>query len=138
MSVGSNIDVVRSAYESFGSGNIPGLLETMSDDIKWTVPDIENASFSGPRQGKDALTEFFKLLAEEEDITRFEPLEFIAQDEKVVVIGETAATVRATGNSYETDWVHVMHLRDGRIAEFQEFFDTAAATRAFQKAATAS
>jgi ketosteroid isomerase-like protein len=137
MSAGSNIDVVRSAYEKFGSGNIPELLELMSDEINWTVPAIENARFSGPRQGKDSVNEFFQLLAEEEDFRRFEPLEFIAQDDKVVVLGETAATVKASGNEYETDWVHVFHLRDGKIAEFQEFFDSAAATRAFQKAATA-
>jgi ketosteroid isomerase-like protein len=74
-------------------------------------------------------------LTEAENITRFEPLEFIAEGDKVVVLGESAATVNATGKSYETDWVHVFHLQDGKVTEFVEFFDNAAANRAFQRTA---
>jgi ketosteroid isomerase-like protein len=53
------------------------------------------------------------------------------------VLGESAATVKSTGKSYETEWVHVFHLHDGKVTEFKEFFDNAAATRAFQKSTAA-
>lgn len=137
MNVESNTQLIQRSYEQFGTGDIDGLLKTMADDIKWNVPEIENAAFAGSRNGLDAVRQFFTQLQEGEEITRFEPLEFIAQDDKVVVLGESAATVRSTGRSYETDWVHVFHLRDGKVIEFTEFFDNAAATRAFQKATTA-
>lgn len=137
MSETVNTDIVRKGYEAFGSGDIEALLALFTDDIRWSVPEIENAPFAGSRQGKGSVAEFFKQLSEAEDITRFEPLEFIAQNDKVVVLGESAATVKDTGRSYETDWVHVFTVRDGQVAEFTEFFDNAAATRAFQKTAAA-
>ena len=133
----NNTEIVQSAYECFGKGDIPGLITKLSDDIEWSVPEIENAAFAGSRTGKDAVGEFFTQLVEAEDMTRFEPLEFIAEGDKVVVLGESEATVRSTGKSYQTDWVHVFHVHDGKIKEFQEFFDNAAATRAFQKMAAA-
>ena len=137
MSEITNVEIIQQAYEKFGSGDVPGLLALMAADIRWTVPEIENALFAGSRNGVEKVGEFFKELNEAEDITRFEPLEFIAQNDRVVVLGESAATVRITGQSYETNWVHIFSVRDGKVTEFTEFFDNAAATRAFQKTAAA-
>lgn len=137
MSVENNIAIVQEGYEKFGTGDIPGLIRLFGDDADWTVPAIEGSPHGGGYKGPDGLAKFFTLLAEAEDITRFEPLEFVAQNDKVVVLGELAATVRSTGKSYETAWVHVFHLRDGKIVEFNELYDTAAAEKAFRKSATA-
>lgn len=137
MSETTNVQIIQQAYEKFGAGDVPGILELLAADIKWTVPQIENAPFGGSREGVERVAEFFKELSESENITRFEPLEFIAQNNRVVVLGESAATVLDTGRSYETDWVHVFSVRDGKVTEFTEFFDNAAATRAFQKTAVA-
>ncbi len=133
----NNTEIVQKGYACFGSGDIPGLLELFSPDINWTIPEIENAAFAGSRQGKAAVAEFFSLLTEGEDITHFAPTEFIADGDKVVVLGETTATVRSTGRTYSTDWVHIFTVKDGTITNFLEFFDNAAATRAFTKTAAA-
>ena len=133
----TNTEIVQKGYQCFGTGDIPGLLALFAEDIEWSVPEIENAAFAGNRSGTDAVAKFFTELNEAEDITRFEPLEFIAEGDKVVVLGESEATVRSTGKTYQTDWVHVFHVHDGKVKEFQEFFDNAAATRAFQKTAAA-
>ncbi|MGB7070906.1 MAG: nuclear transport factor 2 family protein [Pyrinomonadaceae bacterium] len=133
----SNLRIVQQCYEKFGSGDILGLLSNLSGDIKWLTPAVENSPMAGQRSGLAQVSEFFDLLGKTLDISRFEQLEFVAQDEKVVVLGEFAATVKPTGRSYESEWVHVFHLRDGKITSFQEFFDNAAATRAFQKSVTA-
>ena len=133
----TNTEIVQKGYECFGTGDIPGLLTLFAEDIEWTVPEIENAAFAGNRSGTDAVARFFTELTDAEEITRFEPLEFIAEGDKVVVLGESEATVKATGKTYQTDWVHVFHVHDGKVKEFQEFFDNAAATRAFQKTAAA-
>jgi ketosteroid isomerase-like protein len=36
-----------------------------------------------------------------------------------------------TGKVYESDFVHLVTLADGRVTKFQEFFDTYAAGEAF-------
>ncbi len=137
MNEAANTQTIRECYEKFGSGDIPGLLELFSEDIDWTVPEIENAPFAGSRHGRESVGEFFSLLAVAEDITDFEPRQYIAQDDKVVVLGRSTATVRSTGRHYSTEWVHVCTVKDGKMTGFHEFFDNAAATRAFQKATTA-
>ncbi len=133
----SNLQIVQDAYGKFGSGDIAGLIGLCSDDVHWQVPEIENASFGGKRRGHEEVSEFFGLLATEEEITHFEPMEFLVADDKVVVLGISAATVRETGKSYHTEWVHIFTVKEGEIVSFVEFFDNAAATRAFQKTATA-
>ena len=133
----TNLEIVRSGYEKFGSGDISGLLALFTSDIKWSVPEIENAPFGGLRRGTEEVARFFQELSSAEDITSFEPHEFIAQNDRVVVLGRSEVTVRETNRDYATDWVHVFRLKDGKVTEFLEFFDNAAATRAFQKTAAA-
>ena len=137
MNEAANIELVQEGYAKFGDGDIPGLLSLFWDGIRWQTPKVENAPFTGDRSGLDSVKEFFAQLIDAEEFTRFEPLEFIAQDDKVVVLGEFAGTVKATGRSYETEWVHLFHVRDGKIVEFKEFLDSAAMTKAFQKSAGA-
>ena len=133
----TNLEIVRSGYEKFGSGDVPGLLELFTSDIKWSVPEVENAPFGGLRHGTEQVADFFQQLSSAEEITGFEPREFIAQNDRVVVLGRSEVTVRDTGRNYATDWVHVFRLKDGKVTEFLEFFDNAAATRAFQKTVAA-
>ena len=61
----------------------------------------------------------------------------IAQGDKVVVLGRSEAKVKSTGRMAATDWVHVFTVRDQKVTNFTELFDSAAVTRAYQKAATA-
>lgn len=133
----NNTEIAQDAYAKFGSGDIPGLLSLLSDDVHWQTPEIENASFGGKRRGHEAVGNFFAALVAEEDITDFKPLEFMADSDKVVVLGTSTSTVRETGKTYTTEWVHIFTVKDGKIVSFVEFFDNAAATRAFQKSVTA-
>jgi uncharacterized protein len=132
-----NIETVKRGYEAFNSGDIPALLDLFAEDITWRAPRIEGAPYTGSYDGREAVGEFFSTLDEAEEFSNFEPREFIAQDEKVVVLGSMTATVKDTNREYSSDWVHIFTMRDGKVAGFLEFFDNAAASKAFQKAATA-
>jgi hypothetical protein len=58
-----------------------------SKDVSWaTTPDIENVPFSGKRQRRDEVGDFFSTLAKLMDAPSFEPGEYITQGDKVVVI----------------------------------------------------
>jgi uncharacterized protein len=132
-----NLEVVKQGYEHFGSGDIEGLLSLFDEKISWTTPNVEGAPHTGARTGRNEVATFFEQLAETEEFTRFEPNEFIAQNDKVVVLGESESTVKDTGRSFTTPWVHIFTLRDGKITGFLEFFDNALASKAFQKELTA-
>jgi uncharacterized protein len=130
----ANTQTVRELYRHFASGNVHDLLKLCSPDVNLTVPEVENSPFTASWQGRDSLKTFLGLVSETEDFNDFEPLDFIAQGDRVVVLGRMTATVRATGRHYSTDWVHVFTIKGGKMTAFHEYYDTAAALRAFQKA----
>lgn len=132
-----NTQIVKQGYERFGSGDIDGLLELFSEDIHWKTPDINGSPFTSEIHGKDNVRDFFGLLVETEEFTNFEPKEFITEGNKVVVLGRSAGNVTTTGRNFETDWVHIFTVKDGKVTGFLEFFDTAVMERAYQRTATA-
>ncbi len=132
MSEQENTKVVQQAYENFKSGNIPALLNLISDEIKWQVPEIKNVPFAGKRHGREQTAQFFAIVAEAQEAQQFEPREYIAQGDKVVALGHYRWRVKATGRVFEADWTHVFTVRGGRIVSFQEYTDTAVAAAAYR------
>ena len=90
--------------------------------------------FFGPRKGREETAEFFRSLGEAQDVLTFNPREFVAQGDKVVALGDYSWHVKATGREFGSDWVHVWTVTDGKLSGFQEYTDTAAASKAHQKA----
>jgi len=131
-----NLDVVRRGYEAFGSGDIPGLLRLLHHDVSWVTPGPADLPTAGIRNGHEAVREFFASLMSIGDILRFEPRDFIARGDKVIVIGDDTTRVKATGNSVEFRWVHIFELRDGKVASFDERGDVSALVAELRAAQT--
>jgi ketosteroid isomerase-like protein len=72
------------------------------------------------------------MLASLEEVRSFEPHEFIAQRDKVVVLGHYVWQVKANGRTFESDFAHVFTVRGGQIAAFHEYTDSAAVAKAFR------
>ncbi|MBV9865451.1 MAG: nuclear transport factor 2 family protein [Abitibacteriaceae bacterium] len=122
--------LVQQAYQNFKTGDIPALLNLLTDEVQWHLPDIENVPFSGRRQGRAKVAEFFSLLASQQEVLQFEPREFVAQGDKVVALGYYWWRAKATGREYGGDFAHVFTVQDGRVSHFHEYMDTAAAAHA--------
>lgn len=132
MNAQDNKRIVIEGYQLFQAGDIPHLLERYHDDALWIEPDAEYVPFAGRHNGKAEIAQFFQTLDAEAQALRFEPKEFIAEGDKVVVIGEATWLCKQTGRSYDSPWVHVFSMRDGKVARFESFQDTAAGERAFR------
>jgi uncharacterized protein len=134
MSERNNTAIAQQAYDNFKKGDIQALLNLMSDDIIWELPEIEDVPIAGSRSGRDAVGEFFAMMARDQDVIVFEPREFVAEGDKVVALGHYQWRVRDTDREFATDFVHVFTIRNGKIVAFREHFDTAAVASAYQKA----
>jgi len=132
MNAQENKQRVMEGYQKFQNGDIPGLLEMYQDDALWIEPESEHIPFSGKRTGKAAIAGFFQELDRAAQPLRFVPKDFIAEGDKVVVTGESTWQVRNTGRTYDSPWVHVFTLRDGKVARFEDYHDTAASERAYR------
>ncbi len=122
----TNLDVVRRGYDAFGRGDIKALLELLDDTITWVSPGPPELATSGRRTGREAVAEFFTTVNEVFEIQRFEPREFIVQGDRVVVLGDETAQVRATGKVIDIDWAHAFTLRNGKVVALHEYLDTSA------------
>ena len=131
-----NTEIVRQAYAAFGSGNIPALLELVDDDIEWhaVIGAAPHVPTAGKRHGKQAVAEFFRVLSQTVEFSRFEPREFIAQGDQVVVLGSYEGRAKATGRTFAEEWAMVDTIRNGKIVRFREYVNTAAMNAAFEAA----
>ena len=127
-----NVELIQQCYADYGAGDFDHLLGCMQPDIDWEVARVPGVDFSGKRKGCDQVREFFRLTGEQQTIRTFAPHEFIAQGDKVVVLGHGAWTVKATGLDFESDWVDVFTLKEGKIVAFREFLDVHGAVEAYQ------
>jgi ketosteroid isomerase-like protein len=132
MNAQQNIELVRQAYAAYGRGAVDEVLACMSAQIEWEIPGPAALSFTGKRRGADQVAEYFGQADEHLAVREFTPREFIAQGDKVVVLGHGAWTAKDTGQDFESDWVHIFTIQDGRIAVFREFMDAHIAAEAFQ------
>jgi ketosteroid isomerase-like protein len=131
MSEQTNVAVVQQAYEAFGRGDIPGVLDLLTDDVVWTLQGPSTIPFAGTHRGREGIAEFFSLVGEALEFEQFEPREVVAQGDTVVVLGYERSFAKATGSPLEQEWVHVYTLRDSKIATGRFFEDTAAEMVAF-------
>jgi ketosteroid isomerase-like protein len=130
VSAEENARLVQGAYEAFGRGEIEALAELMTD-VEWVNPgDPEDNPNAGTFKGKEAVLGWFGGLAATRDYTKFEPREFIAQNDKVVCLVYAEATVRDTGRAFVSHEAQVWTFRDGKLTRFQNYLDTAAADAA--------
>jgi ketosteroid isomerase-like protein len=123
MSEQENVDVVRTGYEAFGRGDIIGLLAQLDPHVEWLTPGPADLPTAGQRRGHDAVGEFFQTLSGLLDVERFEPKQFVAQGDMVIVIGDDTSRVKATGTRLEFRFVHAFTVRNGKVVRFEEFLD---------------
>ncbi|PTT94577.1 ketosteroid isomerase, partial [Pseudomonas sp. HMWF005] len=64
--------------------------------------------------------------------TSTEPREFIAQEDRVLVVGFAKGKIKASNKTFEDDWIFAITVRDGRLTKIREYIDTQALARASQ------
>jgi ketosteroid isomerase-like protein len=132
-----NKAIVEQAYNNFKTGNIDALLNLMSEDITWTLPEMEGVPFAGARTGRASVGEFFQSVGRSQDVLSFEPRELIAAGDKVIALGSYTWRVKANNREFSSDFAHAWTIRDGKLIAFHEYTDTAACITAHQKAMSA-
>jgi ketosteroid isomerase-like protein len=119
-----SVDVIRGAYEAFGRGDVPGVLGAMADDIEWHEP--EGMPYGGVYHGGEAVAQnVFGPITQDIPDFAVTPEEFIASGDAVAVVVRYTGTGKATGKPLDLSVMHVWDVRDGKIARFREFADTA-------------
>jgi len=134
MSDRDNEQTIRDAYAAFQRGDVEGVLDKLTDDVEWSLPGPSEIPYTGIRHGKSGAAEFFRILSESDEVQVMDPQTYVSSGNIVVVLGRYEARVKATGRIAQTDWVHVFTFRDGKVAAWREYFDTAGYAKAYRAA----
>jgi uncharacterized protein len=121
----TNKEVAQALYDYFGQGNVPAILDLVTDDIKWTCPGpTDILPYAQVYNGKKGVEEFFRLIYANKDFLKFEVQELIGEGDKVVALGHWNAKSKKTDNPYSGDWAMVFYFRDGKLCEHREYYDS--------------
>ena len=135
MSTEKNIQIVKDFFAAIGSHNEHDLLALVSEDIEWIIPG-EGWPLAGTYRGHAELAAVLKKASNEVDTKYPKPPEFVAQGERVLVIGVATGKIKATNKPFRDEWVFDITVRDGKIARIKEYIDTQALARASETAAS--
>ena len=119
-----SLDVVRGVYEAFGRGDVPAVLGAMADDIEWH--EAEGMPYGGVYHGGDAVAQnVFGPITQDIPDFAVKPEEFIASGDAVAAVVRYTGTGKGTGKQLNLPVVHIWDVRNGKIAQFRQFIDTA-------------
>lgn len=133
MSEQENMKIVQGIYEAFGKGDIPAILNVVATDVQWINAGPTEIPYAGKRNSRDQVAQFFKAIDDNVVVKQFEPREFIAQKDRVIVLGNWRGESKSTGRSFESEWVMAWTLVNGKVTSFRAYEDTAAVLEAFRK-----
>jgi ketosteroid isomerase-like protein len=133
MSEQQNLDVVRGLYAAFGRGDLDEIVAPLDPQVSWRTPGAPDLPTAGLRRGVPAVREFFGLLLNNFDIADFQPRDFLAAGDKVVVLGTSREGPKGSGRLVDFRWVHVFTFRDGRIVAFEEPADVSELVAEFRR-----
>jgi ketosteroid isomerase-like protein len=124
--MGAALDVVQQAYAAFGRRDIPALLKLVADKVDWKEVCPASWPWSGLRRNPAEVAEYFAAVGQASDITVFEPREFIEAGENVTVLGYLEGSARDTKQKFQSEWVQIFTVKNGKITRHRMLANTAA------------
>ena len=123
----SALDVAQQYYGAIHAGDFDGLFDVLSEDCTIEYYGPKDIPFAGIFNGKEKCKVFFGHVANDVVIKEFRQDEFIASGDKVAVTGHLTLQFNATGRIYDSEYAHILTIRDGKVARFRDFQDSAKA-----------
>ena len=128
MSTQKNIQTVKDFFAAIGRGDKEALLALVAEDIEWIIPG-EDWPLAGTHRGHAGLADLLQTASKSIE-TSTEPREFVAQGDRVLVVGFAKGKIKATNKTFEDHFVFAITVRGGRLTNIREYIDTQALARA--------
>ena len=129
MRIETNVQTVKHFFAAAFAGDNTGMLALVADDIEWIIPG-KDWPLAGTHCRHTGLIDLLKTESETIEMTCSEPREFVAQGDRVLVIGFAKGKIKATNMPFEDDWIFAITVRHGKLTNIREYIDTQALARA--------
>ena len=135
MSAKEKVQIVKDFFAAIGAYNKQDLLALVATDLEWIIPG-EGWPLAGTHRGHAGLAAVLQKASEEIETTYPTPPEFVAQGDRVLVVGVATGKIKATNKPFKDDWVFDITVRNGKVTKIREYIDTQALARASQRDAS--
>ena len=135
MSTQDNVQTVKAFFAAIGRGDREGLAALVAEDIEWIIPG-EDWPLAGTHRGRAGVAAAFQKASEEVPFSYPEPPQYVAQGDRVLVIGFAKGKITATNKAFDDHFVFDIAVRDGKLAHIREYIDTQALARASEMEAS--
>jgi ketosteroid isomerase-like protein len=128
MSTQENVQTVKDFFAAMGGSDRQGLLALCAEDFEWIIPG-EDWPLAGTYRGHAGLENLLQKASETVE-TSTEPSEYVAQGDRVLVVGVATGKIKATNKPFKDDWIFAVTVRNGKVTNIREYVDTQALARA--------
>jgi uncharacterized protein len=135
MSIEKNVQIVKNFLAALGRRDQQGLLALVAEEIEWIIPG-EDWPLAGTHRGHAGLADVLQKASEEVEMIYPQPPEFVAQGDRVLVVGSATGKIKATKRTFKDHWVFAITVRKGKLTNIREYIDTQALARASETAAS--
>jgi len=129
MSTKMNVQVVKDFFAAMSGYDKQDLLALVAEDIEWIIPG-EDWPLAGTHRGHAELAVVLQKASDEVEMSYPKPPEFVAQGDRVLVIGVATGKIKATNKPFKDYWVFAITVRNGKVTNIREYIDTQALARA--------
>ena len=129
MSTEENVKIVQAFFAAIGRSDGQAVEALSAEDLEWIIPG-EDWPLAGTHRGHAGLAELLQKASAEMEISSPEPPEFVAQGDRVLVVGFATGKVKATNRTFEDYFVFAITVRNGKLTNIREYVDTQALARA--------
>lgn len=129
MSIENNVRAVKDFFAALGSGDKERVLALVTEDIEWIIPG-EDWPLAGTHRGHAGLADVLQKASETVEMTYPKPPEFVAQGDRVLVVGVATGKIKATNKPFKDDWIFDIAVKNGKLTKIREYIDTQALAKA--------
>jgi uncharacterized protein len=138
----STESVARQWFDMLASGDGPGALALMADDIEFVnytaVPGYNtDMPWIGTYNGAEAAAASLQVFLEAVEVRREELVSLVVDGEHAAGVVHENSTVRSTGRDFEIEFVQWLTIRDGRIVRWKSYTDPSQIIRAYREGSVA-
>jgi ketosteroid isomerase-like protein len=126
----SNVAVLKEGYrlwhESRG-GSVDHWIGICDENIRFgsIAQGAPRVAYMTEYKARDQLAQYFEGLKRDWEMIEFKADQFVAQGDRVVMLGNCSWRYKRTGKVVTTPKADAWRFADGKAIEFYEYFDTA-------------
>ena len=126
-----NVEILKNAYQHWSQSlgaSVDEWMKICADDIQFgslAQGAPEGARYLTEYRSRDALREYFAGLEKDWQMIEYAAEHFVAQGDRVVMLGRCAWRYKKTGKVVWTNKADSWRFANGKAIEYFEFYDTA-------------